>query len=210
LTLIRDMNYSYMSSLPSRFRNAVLEGCPDVLLDDAERLTYKYLSNKDRVYGHFLNDFIYREIQDDLKVVAIAGSVGVGKTHLMCASANLIRCHDFRSIFLWRDLSYDLFKRLEVRKSEFIDLLMEYGFLFIDDVKFDAGDNLQAELFTELILKLYDHDRHPGLIFTHNWDDTGGDIKDFWLERLPEYVADRFLNMTAFLKMTDGSKREDR
>jgi DNA replication protein DnaC len=105
----------------------------------------------------------------------------------------------------WRSVTYDLLKELGVSVNEFVDLILEWGYLFIDDIKLET--KLHTEVFTALLATLYNHDSHPGVIFTENWDPAQGEIKAVWNTMVPEFVFDRLVNMTVFMPVTSGSRR---
>lgn len=205
--MLRDDYGEYFWKLPSRFHYAIFENADHILPASAKPLEYKLLSDKDKKYHKFLKDFIYRDIHDDLKIISLAGPVGIGKTHLMCACANFIRCYRNRTFFNWQDLNWALLKELGLSPDEFVYLLLEFGYLYIDDIKF--VNDLQISVFSALITSLYNDVKHPGVIFTQNWDQESGDIKELWLELVPEYIADRLFNMTQFVCMTGGSRRKE-
>jgi len=205
--MLRDKYGEYFWKLPQRFQNAIFEGEEHILLPTAKPLVYKILSEKDRRYHSFLRSFIYRDVQDDIKIISLAGPVGIGKTHMMCSCANFIRCYRNRTFFNWQDLTWSLLKELNLSQEEFVYLLLEFGYLFIDDIKF--SNDLQISVFSSLITSLYNDVNHPGIIFTQNWDQESGDVKELWLELVPEYIADRLFNMTQFIKMKGGSRRKE-
>lgn len=207
MSLKRDVYHSLFSSLPARFKYATLAGYPDLLPEGVTRLKYQALNQRDEKFITFLHDFLYRDEIDDLRIVGVVGSVGVGKTHLMCGAANLPRCHDYRTVVDWRSITYDLLKSLDASPKEYVDLLLEWGYLFIDDVKLE--NKLQTEIFTLLITTLYNQDKHPGMVFTENWDPAQGDIKAVWNSLVPTFVYDRLVNMTAFMPMVAGSRRSE-
>jgi len=208
-SLVRDLNYDFFTSLPPKFKYAVLPEEPDMFPKMAERNVYHLVTERDKKFATFLRSFIYQECQPSLKVVGLVGSVGAGKTHLMCAAANLVRCYDFRTFFAWRSLSIDLLISLGMHPPEFSQILLDQCPLFIDDLKFTDKTGMGIEIFSSMIMELYDNPEHPGIIFTQNWEEGVGDIKDHWYRMVPPHIADRLVSMTQFLKMTGPSRREE-
>jgi len=201
----RDIHHSFFSSLPGRFKYSVLAGYPNLLPDGVSVMTYQALSPRDKKFMNFLHEFLYRDEIDDLRIIGLVGSIGAGKTHLMCGAANLPRCYDYRTFVNWRNITPDLLRELNMSVSEYVHLLLEWGYLFIDDVKLE--NKLQSDVFATLITTLYNQDTHPGVIFTENWDPAQGDIKAVWNTLVPTYVYDRLVNMTVFMPITSGSRR---
>ena len=151
-----ELLYAPGALLPKRYRDARLPQIEDERLRD---LCQKFATSNQRQTGLYIH-----------------GPVGVGKTHLICATMAALAVNDQSFLYY---AGHDFFNSISERQkdkteSEFWEFVKTQQCLVFDDFNWDGWNRWQVNTVERMIAMLYDLAGDTVLCFTsnHSWMDA--------------------------------------